>query len=119
MPQGTFTAILNPYLKHSKFCNLEILNLSLLKEIQKIIHNNACDFLITNFRSDQTRRERSQINLRNRTHINIPFCRLQKATQSVSYRAAKLYNLLPQEIKNENSIKSFTKKLKAYYLQQF
>ena len=109
-----------PLFKNLKILQFkDLLNISLLKEIHKIIHNNACDFLLANFHSNQARRVANQINLRNNTYINPPFCRLKKATQSVSYKAAKLYNSMPQDIKTENSTKSFTKKLKTYYLNKY
>ena len=93
-----------------------LLNLSLLKEIHKVINNNTCEFLQTNHLINQTERE---IILRNNTNLQTPFYRLTKARQAVSYVSTILYNSLPDDIKNERSIKSYARKIKKMFINSY
>ena len=73
-----------------------LLNLSLLKEIHKIINNNTCEFLKTSHQNNQIERG---IILRNNNNLKTPLYRLTKARQAVSYTSTILYNNLPDDIK--------------------
>ena len=56
---------------------------------------------------------RSQINTRNTrqsNHLNILRCRLATGQRSFSYRGAKLWNNLSNDLKNVNSVKAFKSK---------
>ena len=107
------------YLKKLKILRFrDLLNLSLLKQQHKILNNNACNFLLSRFHNNQNRRIRYS-HLRNSLDINPPSYRLEKARQSVTYKAAKLFNELPTELKNEISLKIFTLKIKKNYINQY
>ena len=93
-----------------------LLNLSLLKEIHKVINNNTCDFLKTNHQNNQIERG---INLRNNNNLKTPLYRLTKARQAVSYTSTILFNNLPVDIKNERSIKSYARKIKKMYINSY
>ena len=57
---------------------------------------------------------RSQTNIRNTrqsNHLNILRCRLATGQRSFSYRGAKLWNNLSDDLKNVNSVKAFKLKL--------
>ena len=57
---------------------------------------------------------RSQTNIRNTrqsNHLNILRCRLATGQRSFSYRGAKLWNNLSNDLKNVNSLKAFKSKL--------
>ena len=93
-----------------------LLNLSLLKEIHKVINNNTCEFLKTNHLNNQTERG---IILRNNTNLQTLFYRLTKARQAVSYVSTILYNNLLDDIKNERSIKSYARKIKKIFINSY
>src|ERR1700755_1566621 len=93
-----------------------LLNLSLLKEIHKVINNNTCEFLITPHHNNQTERG---IILRNNTNLQTPFYRLTKARQAVSYVSTTLFNNLPHDIKIERSLKSYARKIKKMFINSY
>ncbi|KAL7630041.1 UNVERIFIED_CONTAM: hypothetical protein RMT77_019831 [Armadillidium vulgare] len=95
---------------------IHLLNLSLLKEIHKVINNNTCEFLKTNHQNNQIERE---ITLRNINDQKHPFYRLTKARQAVTYTSTILYNNLPDDIKNERPIKSYARKIKKMYINSY
>ena len=97
-----------------KFDNL--LSLSLLKEIHKVINNNTCEFLRSNHLNNQSE---GRTNLRNQTNVKAPPYRLTKARQSVSYTSAGLYNNLPSDIKHERSLSSYARKIKKMYINSY
>ena len=64
---------------------------------------------------------RSQIHNRQTRYaqqINIPRSKSKYGTNTLSYKGAKLYNNLPEEIKGALSLSSFKRKLKKYYLDR-
>ena len=76
--------------------------------IFKYIHNLGPDYLAEKFIF------RSQTNIRNTrlsNHLNILRCRLATGQRSFSYRGAKLWNNLSNDLKNVNSVKAFKSKL--------
>ena len=76
--------------------------------IFKCIHNLVPDYLAEKFIL------RSQTNIRNTrqsNHLNILRCRLATGQRSFSYRGAKLWNNLSNDLKNVNSVKAFKSKL--------
>ena len=76
--------------------------------IFKCIHNLVPRYLAEKFIF------RSQTNIRNTrqsNHLNILRCRLATGQRSFSYRGAKLWNNLSDDLKNENSVKAFKLKL--------
>ena len=76
--------------------------------IFKCIHNLVPDYLAEKFLF------RSQTNIRNTrqsNHLNILRCRLATGQRSFSYRGAKLWNNLSNDLKNVNSVKAFKSKL--------
>ena len=65
---------------------------------------------------------RSQIHNRQTRYaqqINIPMSKSKYGTNTLSYKGAKLYNNLPEEIKGALSLSSFKRKLKQYYLDRY
>ena len=87
-------------------CNRLYLNDAIM--IFKCIHNLIPDYLAAKFTF------RSQTNIRNTrqsNHLNILRCRLATGQHSFSYRGAKLWNNLCNDLKNVNSVKAFKSKL--------
>ena len=75
--------------------------------IFKCIHNLVPDYLAEKFAF----RSRSNIrNTRQSNHLNILRCRLATSQHSFSYRGAKLWNNLSNDVKNVTSVKAFKSK---------
>ena len=54
--------------------------------------------------------------IRNMSQLNLPKSRLSTGQRSFAFRGANKYNLLPENIRNLNSISSFKMKVAAYFL---
>lgn len=65
-----------------------------------------------------TRNQCHNHNIRLGYNHNLPQHRLQKTSKTPSYVGSKLYNLLPQNLKNLSTTKSFPYKLKQFLLQR-
>ena len=76
--------------------------------IFKCIHNLVPDYLAekVTFRSQTNIRNTRQSN-----RVHILRCRLATAQRSFSYRGAKLWNNLSNDLSNVNSVKAFKSKL--------
>ena len=65
---------------------------------------------------------RSQVhtrNTRNRDKLNIPFFRSATGQRSFSYRAAQLWNYLPESLANVESFNVFRNAIKGRALDEF
>ena len=54
-------------------------------------------------------------NARQRDQLNIPRYRLATGQRSFTYRGAKLWNNLRDNVKSSDSVKGFRKKLSTYF----
>ena len=79
--------------------------------IYKIINGSAPSYLCNLFkkRSDVHNRY-----ARNCKDLNIPKCRTSLAQRSFRYRATKIWNNIPDEIRNSKTITIFKKKVKNW-----
>ena len=59
----------------------------------------------------------TRFNLRNLNVLLIPMCNTRQSQTSIRYHGVKIWNKLPQEIREKQSISSFKKSLKLYLLQ--
>ena len=63
--------------------------------------------------------QRSKIHSRNTScsgELDLPICRLKTGQRSFAFRGAKLYNNLPNEIKQTSDVKKFKAKVCNYLL---
>ena len=66
--------------------------------------------------------QRSKIHGRNTScsrELDLPICRLKTEQRSFAFRGAKLYNSLPNEIKQTSDVKKFKAKVCNYLLNYF
>ena len=59
------------------------------------------------------------IQTRNRNFAVASFQRLSRTQQSVSYMGPSLWNNLPDNLRQENTLNSFKRKLKIHFLEQY
>ena len=81
--------------------------------VHKCIHNLIPSYLTGKFT------QRSKIhgrNTRGSGEFDLPFCRLKTGQRSFAFRGAKLYNNLPNEIKQTSDVKKFKAKVCKYLL---
>ena len=81
--------------------------------VHKCIHDLIPSYLTGKFT------QRSNIhgrNTRGSGESDLPFCRLKTGQRSFAFRGAKLYNNLPNEIKQTSDVKKFKAKVCSYLL---
>ena len=61
----------------------------------------------------------NQYNLRNQNTMHVPFHRSRQTELFVHIRGARLWNEIPQSIRNKTSVFSFKRNLKIYYLDAY
>ena len=94
----------------------DLLNMSLLKEIHKVINKQSCEHLIDIFNNCQIQRP---LPTRNQNALIRPNYVLSKSRQSVIYKSINLYNNLPSDIKTVKHPKLFVKKVKNIYIDRY
>ena len=81
--------------------------------VHKCIHDLIPSYLTGKFI------QRSKIhgrNTRGSGELDLPICRLKTGQRSFAFRGAKLYNNLPNEIKQTSDAKKFKAKVCNYFL---
>ena len=81
--------------------------------VHKCIHDLIPSYLTGKFT------QRSNVhgrNTRGSGELDLPFCRLKTGQRSFAFRGAKLYNNLPNEIKQTSDVKTFKAKVCNYLL---
>ena len=82
--------------------------------VHKCLHNQAPSYL-----SDKFVRRSSIHNriTRNSCDLNVPFSRLKTGQRSFAFRGAKLYNNLPNDIKNITDAKVFKRRMLNHLIE--
>ena len=112
-----FHCHISPLFRKQKMLKFpDLLKHSLLKIIYQSLNKQTCKFLQQKFQPIETRR---QANLRSNSKLCEPFYQLTRCKQSVVYRSTRLYNNLPQELKNEKLPIIFSKKFKSRTVSQY
>ena len=103
-----------PFDSHSTpiFYTLKILKLS---EIYKF---NLCVYMYKQIRAGNFNVQH-EINTRNRNLAAPQYHRLSTTQHSVSFNGPKIYNSLPNHLKNNNSLPRFKKELKLHFLNSY
>lgn len=106
---------------HPRTCTKEVYKTTGNLDINQLIYFEKCKYIYNiingNQKSNIILKNRSTIhnyNTRSRHHIEIPQARTSKKLNGLKCSASKLYNKLPEEIKNCDNIRIFRKKLKIY-----
>lgn len=79
--------------------------------VYKIVNNRAPDYLTREIRLTGNDHN---YNTRNRGQIEIKYCRKKTAEKSLTQSGVRMYNQLPNEIRNAETVNSFKRKLKEY-----
>ena len=93
------------------------LSLKILKFSDLYRYNIAIYYYKTKKYSTQIRNH--NYNTRNKNKIIAPFHRLATTQHSVSYNGSTVWNSLPPAILSEPNLKSFKRKLKSYFIEQY
>ena len=82
--------------------------------VHKCLHNQAPSYL-----SDKFVRRSSIHNrvTRNSCDLNVPFSRLKTGQRSFAFRGAKLYNNLPNDLKNITDAKVFKRRMLNHLIE--
>lgn len=97
----------------------EVLPLLILNKIQitQLIFKIKFNYIKHNFHITY-RYDQHNHPTRYNNHINVPFPHTNLGLNTILYRGVKIFNELPNEIKNNNKISQFKNKLKLYYQTQ-
>ena len=80
----------------------------------KILNSNECPTLSNDMCLDY--RNHSHYT-RNRHTLIVPFPRVNSVFRNFEYQFIKLWNVLPENITNQSSLRLFKKKLQMYYIE--
>ena len=82
--------------------------------VHKCLHNQAPSYLSDKFVRRSSIHNRAT---RNSCDLNVPFSRLKTGQRSFAFRGAKLYNNLPNDIKNITDAKVFKRRMLNHLIE--
>lgn len=89
-----------------------------LLTLTSIYIHDLCLFVYRNLNSFTKFKDVHSINTRHKEKLCLPSSRIKMLSGSPYYMAIKIYNKLPQHIKNEQNLKTFNKQIKQYLIDK-